>query len=563
MIEFMLNRILGLLVDSLWIGAVSCLFLILLSKAINPRWASLKYYISLSIFFGLVLVLMLSFFAGDSIYNLWLKPKVIVMVNDFGSYQFSFGIVEKIQIFILDNGYYLICLWILGLLILSANLFRQSTYILKFEEANIDFIQLGTLKESLMPKLDIKKGVVLKIVKNISHPFTMGHLKPVIYLPFEAISGFTHDELEMILMHELIHIKRNDYIINLLQLFVETIFFFNPFVWYMSAIVRNERESSCDYEVIGKGYNEVNYAKTLEKSYELHYNLAICFGNRNILSRIRILTMFHTPNEQGRIKHKLVFICSILFFAAASLSFGILTKNALASNLITNETEVYPKFRIEDNGDITFYPDEHRAWLICANGEQAFYEDGVLKNDELQDNFEYQEIDKGDVIEILYVDKLLDKKHKGIKTKDVDQWKAFLQEVHRDYGLPGRDFSKDAFNTSLQQTPFGGIYLADRRLPLQVVEGYRMKYPEAMALFKSRYNSKNKEFLEQMILELQEDQLVNSHFDSVQVVFQIISGGKLLLNKKSLSKNHSDKYLIYLKEICNGFIYEGSIHYIK
>ena len=142
MIEFILNRVLGLLVDSIWIGAVSCLLLMLLTKAINPRWASLKYYISLSIFFGFVLVLILSFFAGDSIYNLWLKPKVIVMVNDFESYQFSFGIVEKIQIFILDNSYYLICLWILGLLILSTSLFRQSTYILKFEEAIIDFKQL-------------------------------------------------------------------------------------------------------------------------------------------------------------------------------------------------------------------------------------------------------------------------------------------------------------------------------------------------------------------------------------------------------------------------------------
>lgn len=563
MLDFIFNRLLGFLVDSLWIGAVSWLFLYILTKAIHRKWANFRYYLSLTTFFGFVLVLILSFFGGDSIYNLWLKPKVVVFVNHLENHQIGLGIVDRMRIFVLDNSYYLIWIWIFGLIILGANLFLQSRNILKFEESKQHGLQLKALKESLMDGLDIKKDIAVKLMKNVSHPFTIGYFRPIIYFPIEAISGFGYEELEMILMHELIHIKRKDYIINLLQLCIETIFFFNPFVWHMSAVIRNERESSCDYEVISRGYSKVDYAKTLEKSYELHYNLALGFGSRNILSRIKFLTMFPASNKNRGKKDKFIFAFLLLFFMTISLGFGIITKNALGPNLITKGTEVYPKFQIEDNGTIIFYPDEHRAWHIYKNGEQAFYKDGILKNDELEDNFEYQEIDKGDVIEILYFDKLLNKKHKGARTKDLEEWKALLHEIQTDYGQSDGDLSKETFNTSLRLTPFGGMYLFEKKVSENDMAKYRKKYPEAMALYRSIYSRNDKKFIRQMILELQKDGLVDADFDSVQVLFHGKRDGKLLLNRKVLSKNHSDKYLIYLKQINNGFIYEESIHYIK
>lgn len=64
-------------------------------------------------------------------------------------------------------------------------------------------------------------------------------------------------------MHELAHIKRNDYLINILQTIVETILFFNPFVWLISAIIRREREHCCDDLVLLHTREPLNYATAL------------------------------------------------------------------------------------------------------------------------------------------------------------------------------------------------------------------------------------------------------------------------------------------------------------
>ena len=343
MLDFDFTRFLGFLIDSLWMGSVSWLFLILCTKLIHKKLGRLRYYISLVIFLGFFLLLSLSFLASDSIYHLWLKPTVIVVLTDWENHQLGLDLWARIQVFVLDNNYIFIWFWILGVLILSSRILLLKTQ-LKFQESKEPSNRLESLIDFLKDKLGIKKKVSLKIGENISHPFTMGYLKPIIYLPVETITGFSKAELEIILMHELVHIKRNDYLINLIQVCMEVIFFFNPFVWHMSSIIKNERESSCDLTVLHIGYDKVNYAKALEKSYRLHYDLALAFGNRNILSRIKTLTTFHEEERQYEKKYKWVFSFLMLSFVIASLGFGSLAKKSLSPNIIAKGTAVYPRF---------------------------------------------------------------------------------------------------------------------------------------------------------------------------------------------------------------------------
>jgi hypothetical protein len=514
-------------------------------------------------FFAFVLVLFSSFLAGDSIYNLWLRPKVMVVMTNWEHQQVDFGLFERVQIFLLDHSEYFVGLWVLGLVVLGAKILLQITHMRSMGSNHCDE-ELTLLAKLLIDRCGIQRHVSVKVIENVSQTFTVGYMKPIIYFPVEVVTGFSAKELEMILIHELIHIKRNDYVLNLIQLCVEVIFFFNPFVWHMSAMVKNERESSCDRKVIYMGYNSIDYAKTLEKSYQLHYALALGFGGRNVLSRIKSLTLFRSPKRYHGRKSSMVLVSLILSLVLVSLGFGTVAKNAVSTTLISGETKVYPHIWVEDNGDIVFHPDEHRAWHIHANGEQDFYKDGVLKNDELEDNFEYREIDKGDVIEIVYVDKLLGREHKGLKTKNIGQWELFLQEVQKEYGPQGQDQKKDTFHNMLQMTPFGDMYYSEKRLPKVAIEKYRKEYPEAMAIFKPRYAEKDREFLRQMIQELQKDGVLgNDNFDSIQVVFRIKDGSRLSLNGERLSKTLSDKYLIYLKEFNHGLLYGWSTYYLK
>jgi beta-lactamase regulating signal transducer with metallopeptidase domain len=77
-------------------------------------------------------------------------------------------------------------------------------------------------------------------------PAVFGWLKPVVLLPAAAAAGLTPQQLELLLAHELAHVRRNDYFVNLLQSVVETLLFYHPAVWWVSARVREEREHCCD-----------------------------------------------------------------------------------------------------------------------------------------------------------------------------------------------------------------------------------------------------------------------------------------------------------------------------
>ncbi len=74
----------------------------------------------------------------------------------------------------------------------------------------------------------------------------IGHLRPVILMPVGLLAGLPAGQIELILLHELAHIRRCDYLVNLLQTSVENLLFYHPVVWWISGVIRAEREHCCD-----------------------------------------------------------------------------------------------------------------------------------------------------------------------------------------------------------------------------------------------------------------------------------------------------------------------------
>ena len=85
----------------------------------------------------------------------------------------------------------------------------------------------------------------------VSVPVMVGWIKPVVLLPAAALSGLTPTQVEALIAHELAHVRRHDYLVNLLQSVVETLLFYHPAVWLVSARVRAEREHCCDDLAVG------------------------------------------------------------------------------------------------------------------------------------------------------------------------------------------------------------------------------------------------------------------------------------------------------------------------
>lgn len=111
--------------------------------------------------------------------------------------------------------------------------------------------------------MGIRKKVQIWVSDLVASPVTIGFLKPLILVPVAAMNHLSPQQLEAVLLHELAHIRRYDYLLNLLITLIKTILYFNPFVYALVKTLEREREKSCDELVLQFRYNAFQYASAL------------------------------------------------------------------------------------------------------------------------------------------------------------------------------------------------------------------------------------------------------------------------------------------------------------
>lgn len=155
------------------------------------------------------------------------------------------------------------------------------------EKAQLDY-RLFVQKVAFL--LGITKKVKLAVSSLVTSPVTVGYLKPVILLPVAAMNQLNTAQVEAILLHELSHIRRYDYLLNLIVSIIHTLLYFNPFAKSFMQTIEAEREACCDEVVLQFGYDKVGYASALlhlEKASGRHLALAMAAaGKQNLVSRI-------------------------------------------------------------------------------------------------------------------------------------------------------------------------------------------------------------------------------------------------------------------------------------
>ena len=117
---------------------------------------------------------------------------------------------------------------------------------MKYLDSNFVPARWQNKLNSFRYKLKLAKPVRLLESARVNVPVVIGFIKPVILVPVGMLTGFSSDEVESILAHELAHVVRNDYLINILQSVAEIILFYNPALWWISGTIRKEREKCCD-----------------------------------------------------------------------------------------------------------------------------------------------------------------------------------------------------------------------------------------------------------------------------------------------------------------------------
>lgn len=144
----------------------------------------------------------------------------------------------------------------------------------------------------LAERMRIAQEIELRESVHVAVPMVIGFLKPIVLVPLGMLGNLPAAQVEAILLHELAHIRRRDYLINLVQIFCENVFFFNPAVWWVSKLIREEREHSCDDLAISVMQNKTSFIHALVSFQEYNqsrpaFEMAFSKKRNHLLDRIK------------------------------------------------------------------------------------------------------------------------------------------------------------------------------------------------------------------------------------------------------------------------------------
>jgi uncharacterized protein (TIGR03435 family) len=155
-------------------------------------------------------------------------------------------------------------IWAIGVLLLSVRLTAACWYASRLSRSAGDSDPaVAPMVADLARRIGVSRAVRLRTMATATTPGVVGWLRPVLLLPPAAAMGLTPTQLEAVLAHELAHIKRHDYLVNMVQVVIETLFFYHPVVWWTSHQIRLEREVCCDDVAVRACGNAADYARGL------------------------------------------------------------------------------------------------------------------------------------------------------------------------------------------------------------------------------------------------------------------------------------------------------------
>lgn len=216
---------------------------------------------------------------------------------------------------------------------------------------------------TLAHKIGVSQSVQLKLCSRVSVPCVIGHLKPVVLLPVALLTQLSQAEVEAILLHELGHIRRHDYVVGLIQSFIKTLYFFNfPALWICAQIDR-ERENACDDIAANTCEDRVFYAHTLKNFSDISFKgglaMAANGNNQHLLQRIQRL--FESSSVKSRPTEGM-FASALMIVAGLLLSIQAQTASA---------DKLYPEIETLDDASVRSLMDEYLGQFV--SGKQIRY----------------------------------------------------------------------------------------------------------------------------------------------------------------------------------------------
>ena len=233
---------------------------------------------------------------------------------------------------------WLVCAWLSGVLLLASRMVGAWLLVLRLKQSAAAVPRgFEELLARVSGRLRVRRAVRLCRSALVEVPTVVGHLRPVILFPAGALLGLTPQQLEAVLAHELAHVRRWDYAVNLLQTAVETLLFYHPAAWWLSGRVRAEREHACDDAAVeATGGDALSYARALAALEQLRgvetppAALALAANGGSLMQRIQRLVNRDTHTRRPFAAIGIVFALLLGALAAQRTFTQVEAKAALA-----------------------------------------------------------------------------------------------------------------------------------------------------------------------------------------------------------------------------------------
>ena len=369
------------IIHSFWQASLIALLMSLVHRFGIHKSATFKYGVSV---ISLILVFIASaitfgtYFLGNH------NPSELIGVFEITQAQLGTTVdnsmLSRVQEFFTENIGRINVIWAIGVTLFLARFLFSYAYT-KYLQNTAIFSNVISLKQTLNRvkiNLSISKAIGIGESAKIDVPLVIGHLKPLILFPVGIVNMLTTAEVEAIITHELAHVKRFDYLTNILLTLVEILFYFHPAVWWISANVKAERENACDDYALSHNVDKVVYAKALvkleeNKSYRSPA-LAMPFSSKKHQLINRIKRIMNMPQTQNDIKEK--SIATILL-----LSIVLLFSNQANSKSVEADSFSETKGMV-DESEVKLVSSEQVVPLNNSKGIKTNYANSVINNPE-------------------------------------------------------------------------------------------------------------------------------------------------------------------------------------
>lgn len=351
--ERLLQAFSWMLVHSLWQGMLIALLAVIFLQLSSKVASAVRYNILLMHFAAFAVACMVTFFrelTGS------VSQRTVPLADSIGQGASTLFRLDAVHVktlaassaaYISANAHLLVILWALFFTFRSFSMIQGMRYLRHARKQQVYAAaeEWRTRLQQLCTALGVTKSVRLLESAFVKVPVVAGHLKPVILMPAGLLAGLPAQQIEAVLLHELAHIRRHDYIVNLLQVCCETVFFFNPGLLWISVLLRDEREHCCDDIALQQTGSKKTFIEALIsfKEYTLSSQYpAVAFPGRKNQLLQRVSRIINNRHQSLGTAEKICFFTGIAMLSVV-LSTAAITQLGRHTSMKINTPYVLAK----------------------------------------------------------------------------------------------------------------------------------------------------------------------------------------------------------------------------